>query len=73
MKDFTKEVKETSNWLSQHGAVENNGMTRLLYTQEWVSAQRALKMHSKVQVYMPITMILAICLVNSRAVNIQIK
>ncbi|MBI6189358.1 allantoate deiminase [Providencia rettgeri] len=43
MKDFTKEVKETSNWLSQHGAVENNGMTRLLYTQEWISAQRALK------------------------------
>lgn len=43
MKDFTKEVKETSNWLSKHGAVENNGMTRLLYTSEWIDAQEALK------------------------------
>lgn len=43
MKNFTHEVQETSNWLSKHGAVKNNGMTRLLYTPEWISAQKALK------------------------------
>lgn len=43
MKNFAHEVQETSNWLSKHGAVKNNGMTRLLYTPEWISAQKALK------------------------------
>lgn len=43
MKDFSQEVQEISTWLSKHGAVENNGMTRLLYTQEWVNAQQSLQ------------------------------
>ncbi|MCW2257612.1 allantoate deiminase [Providencia alcalifaciens] len=43
MKDFAQEVQEISTWLSKHGAVENNGMTRLLYTKEWINAQKSLK------------------------------
>lgn len=43
MKNFQQEISETSGWLSKIGADPSGGMTRLLYTPEWVEAQRALK------------------------------
>ncbi|MFC0226861.1 allantoate deiminase [Serratia aquatilis] len=43
MKDFRQEISETSGWLSKIGADPSGGMTRLLYTKEWLDAQQALK------------------------------
>ena len=43
MKNFQQDIRETSGWLSQIGADPSGGMTRLLYTKEWVDAQQALK------------------------------
>lgn len=43
MKDFQHAISETSGWLSKIGADPSGGMTRLLYTQEWLDAQQALK------------------------------
>ena len=43
MIDFTERLTEISEWLSKIGADPTGGMTRLLYTQEWIDAQNALK------------------------------
>lgn len=43
MKNVQQEIGETSGWLSKIGADPSGGMTRLLYTPEWVEAQQALK------------------------------
>ncbi|KFK95297.1 MULTISPECIES: allantoate deiminase [unclassified Serratia (in: enterobacteria)] len=43
MRNFQQAISETSGWLSKIGADPGGGMTRLLYTQEWIDAQRALK------------------------------
>ncbi|CAI1499171.1 Allantoate amidohydrolase [Serratia grimesii] len=43
MKNFQKEISDISGWLSKIGADPSGGMTRLLYTKEWVEAQKALK------------------------------
>lgn len=43
MHDFSRQIEESSAWLSQFGADPTGGMTRLLYTPEWVAAQQALK------------------------------
>lgn len=43
MIDFTQRFTDLSDWLSKIGADPTGGMTRLLYTQEWVDAQNALK------------------------------
>lgn len=43
MIDFTERFTEISEWLSNIGADPTGGMTRLLYTQEWIDAQNALK------------------------------
>ncbi|TYR81667.1 allantoate deiminase [Priestia megaterium] len=38
-----QQIEEEIQWLSQFGADERNGVTRLLYTDEWYSAQEALQ------------------------------
>lgn len=38
-----KEVVDFINWLSKFGENKNGGVTRLLYTKEWIEAQNALK------------------------------
>lgn len=38
-----EDVKNTLDWISSFGANDTGGMTRLLYTEEWLDAQRALK------------------------------
>lgn len=43
MKNFQSEIREISGWLSKIGADPSGGMTRLLYSPEWVAAQLALK------------------------------
>ncbi len=43
MKDFQQEIRDISGWLSKIGADPSGGMTRLLYTPEWIEAQYALK------------------------------
>lgn len=43
MKDFRQEITDISGKLSKIGADPTGGMTRLLYTREWVEAQKALK------------------------------
>ncbi|PVZ87286.1 allantoate amidohydrolase [Serratia sp. S1B] len=43
MKNFQQEINETSGWLSKIGADPSGGMTRLLYSKEWIDAQQALK------------------------------
>ncbi|MBI6152249.1 allantoate deiminase [Serratia surfactantfaciens] len=43
MKDFQQEIRDISGWLSKIGADPSGGMTRLLYTPEWIEAQHALK------------------------------
>ena len=37
------DVEETRDWLASFGADEAGGVTRLLFTPEWLAAQRALK------------------------------
>lgn len=36
-------IKNTMDWASSFGANDTGGMTRLLYTKEWLDAQKALK------------------------------
>ncbi|ROR06939.1 allantoate deiminase [Erwinia sp. JUb26] len=43
MKDFRQEITDISGKISKIGADPTGGMTRLLYTKEWVEAQKALK------------------------------
>ncbi|EPR1090666.1 allantoate deiminase [Serratia marcescens] len=43
MQDFQQEIRDISGWLSKIGADPSGGMTRLLYTPEWIEAQHALK------------------------------
>lgn len=43
MINFTARYADISEWLSSIGADPTGGMTRLLYSQEWVDAQNALK------------------------------
>lgn len=38
-----EEIKDTLDWLSAFGVNESGGITRLLYTKEWLAAQRGLK------------------------------
>lgn len=37
-----KEIQELVNWLASFGATNEGGVTRLLYSKEWVQAQQAL-------------------------------
>ncbi|MDR7855280.1 allantoate deiminase [Tissierella sp.] len=39
----TNEISSTMNWLSSFGLLESGGVTRLLYTKEWLDAQNSLK------------------------------
>ncbi|PRD17260.1 allantoate deiminase [Pantoea coffeiphila] len=43
MKDFRQDITDISGKISKIGADPTGGMTRLLYTKEWVEAQKALK------------------------------
>ncbi len=43
MSDFKKSYSELSSWLSSVGADPTGGMTRLLYSKEWIAAQHGLK------------------------------
>ncbi len=43
MINFTERFTDISKWLSAIGADPTGGMTRLLYSQEWIEAQNALK------------------------------
>lgn len=37
------DVASMIEWLASFGATESNGVTRLLYSKEWMSAQQAMK------------------------------
>ena len=39
----TNEISEIMNWISSYGSLETGGITRLLYSQEWIDAQNGLK------------------------------
>ncbi|MFC5588969.1 allantoate deiminase [Sporosarcina soli] len=43
MKDLTSEVAQLVDWLGEFGKDPEGGVTRLLYTNEWVEAQKALE------------------------------
>lgn len=43
MTDFTERYSDLSAWLSKIGADPTGGMTRLLYSEEWIAAQNGLK------------------------------
>lgn len=43
MKDFQQEIRDISGWLSKIGADPSGGMTRLLYTPEWIEVCRILR------------------------------
>ncbi len=43
MKDLTSEVAHLVDWLGEFGKDPEGGVTRLLYTNEWVEAQKALE------------------------------
>ncbi|VTR25011.1 Allantoate amidohydrolase [Serratia fonticola] len=72
MKNFQQEISETSGWLSKIGAAPSGGMTRLLYTSEWVEAQQALKQAFETAVWRPLLMPSAIYPAACRAANIPI-
>lgn len=38
-----EEIKQMLDWLSEYGSDETGGMTRLLYTDSWLKAQKGLK------------------------------
>ncbi|MEH7126194.1 allantoate deiminase [Bacillus sp. JJ1773] len=42
MKDLTKEFAHLVDWLGEYGKDPKGGVTRLLYTKEWIEAQKAL-------------------------------
>ncbi|MEH7392501.1 allantoate deiminase [Bacillus sp. JJ1503] len=44
MKDLTKEIAHLVDWLGEYGKDPKGGVTRLLYTKEWIEAQNALEM-----------------------------
>ena len=39
----TNEINDIMNWLSSYGLLESGGITRLLYSKEWLDAQNSLK------------------------------
>lgn len=39
----TNEISEIMNWISSYGLLETGGITRLLYSQEWMDVQNGLK------------------------------
>lgn len=39
----TRQIQDTVDWLAQYGNQGKDGMVRLLYTPEWLAAQKALK------------------------------
>ncbi|MCM3744494.1 allantoate deiminase [Sporosarcina luteola] len=41
--DVTREIAHLEEWLAEHGKDPEGGVTRLLYTKEWVEAQKALE------------------------------
>ncbi|MCM3636123.1 allantoate deiminase [Sporosarcina luteola] len=41
--DITREITHLEEWLAEHGKDPEGGVTRLLYTKEWVEAQKALE------------------------------
>ncbi len=41
--DEKDDVASMIEWLASFGATESNGVTRLLYSKEWMSAQQAMK------------------------------
>ncbi|MCG7335628.1 allantoate deiminase [Sporosarcina sp. ACRSM] len=43
MNDLTREVAHLVDWLGEFGKDSEGGVTRLLYTKEWVEAQKALE------------------------------
>lgn len=43
MIDFSQKFQDISDWVSKIGADPTGGMTRLLYSQEWIDVQHALK------------------------------
>nr|WP_316572615.1 allantoate deiminase [Neobacillus sp. YIM B06451] len=43
MKDLTREVEYLVNWLGEYGKDPEGGVSRLLYTKEWIEAQKALE------------------------------
>ena len=43
VKDLTSEVAHLVDWLGEFGKTSEGGVTRLLYTNEWVEAQKALE------------------------------
>ncbi|MCG7343805.1 allantoate deiminase [Sporosarcina sp. ACRSL] len=43
MKDLTHEVNHLVEWLGEFGKDPEGGVTRLLYTHEWIEAQKALE------------------------------
>lgn len=43
MKDLTEKVTHLVDWLGAFGETSEGGVTRLLYTKEWVEAQQALE------------------------------
>ncbi|MFJ7508609.1 allantoate deiminase [Peribacillus simplex] len=45
--DEKDDVASMIEWLASFGATESNGVTRLLYSKEWMSAQQAMKAEMK--------------------------
>lgn len=43
MDELEREIDEKIKWISSFGGLKNGGTTRLLYTKEWLDAQKALK------------------------------
>lgn len=43
MKDLTREVARLEDWLGEYGKDPEGGVTRLLYTNGWIEAQKALE------------------------------
>lgn len=43
VKDLTSEVAHLVDWLGEYGKDPEGGVTRLLYTNEWIEAQKALE------------------------------
>ena len=43
VKDVTRQIAQLVDWLGEFGKDSEGGVTRLLYTEEWIEAQKALE------------------------------
>lgn len=59
-------LRSMIEWLASFGSTESNGVTRLLYSKEWMNAQQAMKAEMEKENIIHILVVWATCLAGLR-------